>query len=82
MTRFILGKSYHKATVSLTSKTLSLSVALHDLMTSFVPFLHHFCFLYLSDAEKLHGTCEREIPIITLLIQNAFQEDIEKMILS
>ena len=44
MTRFILGKSYHKATVSLTSKTLSLSVALHDLMTSFVLLLASFLF--------------------------------------
>ena len=40
----ILGKSYHKATVSLTSKTLSLSVALHDLMTSFVLLLASFLF--------------------------------------
>ena len=44
MTCFILGKSYHKATVSLTSKTLSLSVALHDLMTSFVLLLASFLF--------------------------------------
>ena len=44
MTCFILGKSYHKATVSLTSKTLSLSVALHDLMTSFVLHLASFLF--------------------------------------
>ena len=36
--------SYHKATVSLTSKTLSLSVALHDLMTSFVLLLASFLF--------------------------------------
>ena len=41
---FILGKSYHKATVSLTSKTLSLSVAPHDLMTSFVLLLASFLF--------------------------------------
>ena len=36
--------SYHKATVSLTSKTLSLSVALHDLMTSFILLLASFLF--------------------------------------
>lgn len=44
MTCFILGKTYHKATVSLTSKKLSLSVALRDLMTSFILLLASFLF--------------------------------------